>query len=260
MPNETLRSNVGGDSTAAALFEVPQVFHVLRETPCPYLPGRWERKIMTELRERDGQATYATLSRGGFRRSHQFAYRPACASCDACVPVRVEVGGFAPSKSLRRVARRNADLTATELPARGTEEQFQLFSRYLASRHGDGEMVEMDASDYRSMVEDTVVDSSLIEFRDDQGQLLAVCLTDWIDQGPSAVYSFFAPDASARGLGTYCVLWLIEEARRRGDTFVYLGYWIAGARKMAYKTRFQPLQCLRPGGWTPLELKGRRTS
>lgn len=226
-----------------------QVFHVLVETPCPYLAGRRERKVLTEITGHDATRTYSLLSRAGFRRSHTYAYRPACSACSACVPVRVLAGDFRPGASLRRVAQANRDLDAVELPARATDEQYRVFDRYIDARHGDGEMAGMTFRDYRAMVEESRLETTLTEFRDAGGHLLAVCLTDWLEDGPSAVYSFFDPDATTRSLGTYCVLWLIGEARLRGLSHVYLGYWIAQSSKMAYKARFRPLEGLGPDGW-----------
>lgn len=230
-----------------------QVYYVLGESPCPYLPGRRERKIVTEIPATGADGRYALLSRAGFRRSHNFAYRPACTGCTACVPVRVPVADFAPGASLRRVARRNGDLRAEHKPARATAEQYALFARYIGSRHGDGEMAGMSYADYRGMVEQSRIDSRITEFRDPAGTLLAACLADWLDDGPSAVYSFFAPEAERRSLGSYMILWLIDAARAERLPYVYLGYWIERAPKMAYKTRFRPLEGFGPGGWRRLD-------
>jgi arginyl-tRNA--protein-N-Asp/Glu arginylyltransferase len=230
-----------------------QMFFVLSDTPCPYLPGRREKKLITEIDHRDPTRTYSALSRAGFRRSHHFAYRPACTACRACVPVRIPVDRFAPSRSQRRVLRANADLNARELSHVATVEQYNLFARYITSRHGNGEMAGMTLADYRSMVHHSRIDSRLTEFRDPEGRLVAVCLIDWLDDGPSAVYSFFDPDLSARSLGTYMILWLIEEARRRGLENVYLGYWIAESPKMSYKLKFRPMEALGAEGWKTLD-------
>jgi arginyl-tRNA--protein-N-Asp/Glu arginylyltransferase len=232
----------------------PLTFLLTREAPCPYLPGRRERKLVTELTGPDAAESYDLLSRAGFRRSHAVAYRPACQGCQACVPVRVPVASFVPGRSLRRVARRNANLTVALRPARATTEQFALFGRYLARRHGDGEMAGMGFADYRSMVEDTPIDSGVIELRDPDGNLVGCCLLDRSADALSAVYSFFDPDLAADSLGSYIVLRLIEEAKRRGLPYVYLGYWIAASRKMAYKIRFRPLEAFGSDGWARMPL------
>lgn len=239
-------------SPAPAAFSsrrAPKPFYVLRELPCPYLSGQQERKIITDLSGANAQALHGDLSRGGFRRSHMFAYRPACPACSACVPVRVPAAEHRPSKSQRRILRRNQDLAVSVTTARVTDEQYDLFARYLHSRHADGEMADMTFSDYRQMVEETAVASRLAEFRDGDDQLLAVCLFDLMDDGTSAVYTFFDPRAPARSLGTFTVLWLIDATWRWAGTYVYLGYWIPGSRKMEYKSRFKPLEKLTGEGW-----------
>jgi arginine-tRNA-protein transferase len=234
-------------------YAAPKPFYVLRELPCPYLPGRQERKVITDLSGSDAQAVHGDLSRAGFRRSHMFAYRPACRGCDACVPVRVDTPRHAPTKSQRRIMRKNADLTVGVQPAQATAEQYAVFARYLKHRHGQGEMADMSQADYRDMVEQTAVSSRLAEFRDGDGRLLAGMIFDVLDDGTSAVYAFFDPDEDARSLGTYTVLWLIDQTAQWPGRYVYLGYWVAGSRKMAYKSRFQALERLTPSGWRPFD-------
>ena len=238
---------------AATRLTAPQSFYVLAETPCPYLPGRLERKLLTDISGPGARRLYDLLSRAGFRRSHSFAYRPACSACQACVAVRVKADAFEPSKSQKRASIANRALRVEETGARATQEQYRLFARYIRSRHGDGDMARMGFADYRAMVEETCLDTRIAEFRDEEGQLVAACLSDWLEDGPSAVYSFFEPDLAGRSLGTYMVLWLIEEAQRRRLPYVYLGYWIQGARKMAYKERFRPAEGFGPEGWAPIE-------
>jgi leucyl-tRNA---protein transferase len=233
-------------------FQSLQNYYVLEPNLCPYLSGRMERKLLTEISGHQAQETYEVLTLAGFRRSHRFAYRPACSQCSACTPVRVVVDRFVPGRSLRRILRVNADLSVSQVAPRATVEQFALFRRYIESRHGDGEMAGMSKQEYRDMVESSDIDTRLTEFREPDGRLVAVCLVDWLESGPSAVYSFFEPEASSRSLGTYVVLQLIEAARQEGAAYVYLGYWIEHSRKMAYKTRFQPLEGLGPQGWRPL--------
>lgn len=232
--------------------QAQRVFYVLMETPCPYLDGRQERKLLTELAGERILADYSLLSRAGFRRSHRFAYRPACRDCDACVPVRVVASEFDASRSLKRVQRMNAGLVIEERPAKATSEQYGVFHRYIRSRHGDGDMANMGYDDYRAMVEDSRLDTRMLEFRDAENRLVAACLADWLEDGPSAVYSFFEPDLSRLSLGNYMVLALIDAARRDKLPYVYLGYWIAQSLKMAYKKRFQPIEGLGPDGWSRL--------
>jgi len=217
--------------------------------PCPYLPGRVERRVVTELIGRNASDMHDGLSDGGFRRSHSIAYAPACSACDACAAVRVLAQDFDASRSQRRIWNKNKDLTTEETPAVATQEQYILFSRYQRHRHGDGDMSRMDFFDYQALIEDTPVETTLVEFRDGKGRLVAACLTDIMDTGLSAVYSFFDPELRSRSLGTVMILWLIERAQSLNLTHVYLGFWIAESSKMAYKTKFRPIEIKRPEGW-----------
>ncbi len=220
--------------------------------PCPYLPDRLERRVVTELGGHDADRLHDVLSRAGFRRSHGVAYAPACSHCEACKAVRVLAAEFVPSRTQRKVWRANEDLTTNLLPPIATMEQFELFTRYQHSRHGDGEMAKMDFFDYRALIEDTPVRTFVAEFRPPNGPLLGTCLVDTLGDGLSAVYSIFEPGQPRRSLGTHMILWMIEEARQRGLPFAYLGYWIAECSKMSYKTRFKPAEVYLNDGWTSL--------
>ncbi|MCA3387717.1 MAG: arginyltransferase [Roseomonas sp.] len=231
----------------------PQFFYTTAPLPCPYLPGRTERKIVTELSGTEAEALHERLSRAGFRRSHNIAYAPVCPGCQACVPIRVVSEDFTPDRTQRRILRANADLIISEMPARATAEQFTLFQRYQKNRHADGDMAAMGYYDYRAMIEDTPISTGILEFRDAQDRLLGACLTDWLADGLSAVYSFFDTDEDKRSLGTFAVLWLIGRARSLGLPYVYLGYWVPESRKMAYKARFRPSEILMSGAWHRLE-------
>jgi leucyl-tRNA---protein transferase len=227
----------------------PQFFYTTAPLPCPYLPGRTERKIVTELSGTEAEALHERLSRAGFRRSHNIAYAPVCPGCQACVPIRVVSEEFTPDRTQRRILRANADLTVSEMPARATAEQFTLFQRYQKNRHADGDMAAMGYYDYRAMIEDTPISTGILEFRDARDRLVGACLTDWLADGLSAVYSFFDTDEDKRSLGTFAVLWLIGRARSLGLPYVYLGYWVPESRKMAYKARFRPSEILMSGAW-----------
>ncbi len=229
-------------------------FFATPPTPCPYLADRLERKVVTLLAGEDPDQLHDALSLAGFRRSQDLAYRPACDQCSACVPVRVPVARFTPGRSFRRVLARTADVVGREAPVQATREHFALFRRYLATRHSTGGMADMDFGDYRAMVEDSPVRTHLVEFRSGDGALFGVCLTDRMRDGLSLVYSFFEPTQSSRSPGSFIVLWHIARTRELGLDHVYLGYWIAESRKMAYKIRFQPLERLGPEGWEPLDL------
>ncbi|MBO6782318.1 MAG: arginyltransferase [Alphaproteobacteria bacterium] len=229
----------------------PLVFYRTGPMPCPYLDGRIERNLFTELHGVQAPEMHDQLAKAGFRRSHHIVYRPACPGCNGCVPVRIPVAGFRMSRSQRRVWNRNADLAVTTGEALASEEQYALFSHYQNSRHAGGEMATMSFSDFRAMVEDSVVRTELVSMRDTDGRLVGACLTDRLSTGFSAVYSYFDPDQEGRSLGTFCVLWLLQHARARKLDHVYLGYWIDECAKMAYKSRFRPLEYLGANGWQP---------
>ena len=241
------------DATTEPATVARHAFYVMRETSCPYLEGRRERKLLTDLNHPAASALYGRLSRAGFRRSHDIAYRPACSDCTACVPVRIKAQAFVANASFRRILRANRHLSRAENPPQATEEQYHLFRRYIASRHWDGEMAAMTGSDYRAMLEDTHLDTRVTEYRDPDGRLVAACIADWLEDGLSAVYSFFEPDLSRHSLGSYMILAMIEQAQAAGLSHVYLGYWIAASRKMNYKARFRPIEGLGPQGWRELE-------
>ncbi|HYG87213.1 MAG TPA: arginyltransferase [Azospirillum sp.] len=217
--------------------------------PCPYLPGRVERKLFTRLSGPYAAEVNSTLSRAGFRRSHDIVYRPVCPSCTACVPVRIAVDFFDPTRSQRRVMRINEDLAIEDAPATATGEQYRLFATYQASRHGDSDMARMAMADFAAMIDEGRADTALCEARDPAGRLIACMLTDRLGDGYSAVYSFYDASLEKRSLGTFMIINLIERARAEGLPYVYLGYWIAQSRKMAYKARFRPLEALGRDGW-----------
>jgi len=239
----------------SAPFRFPRFF-VTTPSPCPYLAGRTERKVFTELTGAHAGELNDALGRIGFRRSQNVAYRPSCLDCSACISVRVVAGEFQPSATQRRVLKRNADLEVTACKPWATEEQYRLLARYLKARHPDGGMVEMDEQDFSDMVEQSPVQTYLVEYREPaapdggSGRLVGACLTDQQADGLSMIYSFFEPDAAGRtGLGTYIILDHIVRAARASLPYVYLGYWVEEAKRMAYKSRFRPLEKLGPGGW-----------
>jgi len=234
-------------------------FYLTSPAPCPYLPGRQERKVFTRLSGEVARTLNDALTHAGFRRSQNIAYKPSCETCQACVSVRVVVDAFEPSRSFQRVSARSADLAGEVVDPWATEEQFALLRRYLDARHEGGGMSDMTMFDYVAMVEDSAVETHLVEYRQksgpNAGDLIAVALTDLLCDGLSMVYSFFDPAEGGRSLGTFMVLDHIEQARARGLPYVYLGYWIEGCRKMSYKMRFGPLEAHTPSGWTPLKAR-----
>ncbi|MBL8660211.1 MAG: arginyltransferase [Rhodospirillales bacterium] len=230
-----------------------QYFFSTAPLPCPYLPGRTERRLVTELSGRQAVAVHDTLSRAGFRRSHGIAYVPVCRNCAACVAVRIVAGEFKPSRGQRRTLARNEDLIAIERPARATDEQYRLFRRYQRARHGNGEMARMDFADYQMLIEETPVDTLVVEFRDRDGRLVAGCLADRLADGFSAVYSFFDPSLTKRSLGTYMIMWLVEWTALLDLPYVYLGFWVDNCAKMDYKRVFRPMEAYTSEGWKRLE-------
>jgi arginine-tRNA-protein transferase len=238
-------------------------FYLTAPSPCPYLPGRQERKVFTHLVGPGSTELHDLLTQGGFRRSQGIAYRPACESCLACVSVRVCVDPFRPTTNMRRVWKENSDLIGRFRPAQATSEQYGLFRRYLDSRHAEGGMAHMSVLDYALMVEDSHVESGVVEYRRrgpdsgitgrDQGGIIACALTDVLADGLSMVYSFFEPGEADRSLGTFMILEHIERARKLGKPYVYLGYWVEGSPKMDYKARFRPQERLTPKGWARVE-------
>ena len=225
--------------------------------PCPYLPGRQERKLFTHLTGRRATALHALLSDNGFRRSQNLIYRPACEGCASCKSVRILAHEFAPSARFRRILARNGDVEVAVRPARATSEQYDLFKRYLDARHTGGGMTSMTFVDYEYMVEDTPVQTVLVEYRlasHPDRPLIAVALTDVLPDGLSMVYSFFDPDLARRSLGTLLILDHIRQVRMTGLPYVYLGYWVPESPKMAYKGQYRPLEVQHgPLGWQRLD-------
>jgi len=231
-------------------------FFVTSPAACPYLAGKSERKVFTELKGQHADALNDALSRIGFRRSQTVAYRPSCQDCSACVSVRVVANEFVPSSTQKRNFRRNSDLVATVCQPWSTSEQFELLQRYLGVRHPGGGMTTMDESDFADMVEHTPVTSYIIEYREPSadgvtpGRLVGACLTDRQCDGLSMIYSFYDPHHETRsGLGNYIILDHIYRSVEMGLPYVYLGYWVEGSARMQYKIRYRPLERLGSNGW-----------
>lgn len=208
---------------------------------------------MTLLAGDDPDQLHNTLGLAGFRRSQDLAYRPACDDCDACIPIRVVARDFKMNKSFKRVWRKNAHIKEIEKPALATSEHYQLFQNYLASRHADGGMMDMDYDDYKSMIEESPVRTMLMEYRLPGGELYGVCLTDMMNDGLSLVYSFFDPEYAGLSPGTYFILRHIRRSQLMSTPHVYLGYWISESQKMFYKKRFQPAEILIRNNWQSVE-------
>jgi leucyl-tRNA---protein transferase len=243
-------------------------FFVTNPSPCPYLPGRMERKLFTHLTHDKPPEVIDKLLTNGFRRSQNVAYLPYCQSCQSCISVRVVVGEFEVGRNMRRIEARNRDLVTRHLPALPTAEQYRLFQSYIDKRHPDGGMSGMNVLDYALMVEDTIVDTTVVEYRlppaastrtakpsdtfmggKTGGPLVAVALQDRVSDGISMVYSFFDPELTERSLGTYLILDAIRQTQILGLPYLYLGFWIQRSEKMNYKARFTPQDMLTGEGW-----------
>ncbi|MEI6548300.1 MAG: arginyltransferase [Burkholderiales bacterium] len=230
-------------------------FFVTSPMPCPYLPGKTERKVFSELKGPNANELNDALGRIGFRRSQTVAYRPSCIECSACISVRVVADQFLPSATQRKNLKRNSDLVVSACKPWSTPEQFELLQRYLAARHPGGGMATMDEMDFADMVEHTPVKSYVIEYREPgvdgkPGKLVGACLTDRQGDGLSMIYSFYEPDHVGRqGLGNFIILDHILHAARIRLPYVYLGYWVEGSARMQYKVRYRPLERLGREGW-----------
>jgi leucyl-tRNA---protein transferase len=238
----------------SAIVKFPRFF-VTNPSPCPYLPGKTERKVFTELSGAHAEELNDALSRIGFRRSQNVAYRPSCVDCKACISVRVLTKEFEPNATQRKILRRNSDLSVSACRPWSTSEQYDLLRRYLGQRHPGGGMVNMDDMDYADMIEQSPVKSHVVEYRTPSrfgrpGELIGACLTDQQGDGLSMIYSFYDSEVEGRpGLGNYIIMDHILRARKAGLDYVYLGYWVQGSARMQYKARYQPLERLGPDGW-----------
>ncbi|MEI6800922.1 MAG: arginyltransferase, partial [Pseudomonadota bacterium] len=223
--------------------------------PCPYLDGRFERKLFTALQGDHAQKLNDALSKQGFRRSQNVLYRPSCAECSACLSARIKVADFVPSRTQKRVQKAASHLRRNATSPWATEDQFALFRRYLDARHADGGMADMDVFEFAAMIEETPIKSRVIEYSRPAGAgehgrpLACVSLTDVFEDGLSMVYSFYDPDLQDLSLGTFAILDHIEIAREAGLPYVYLGYWVPGSRKMGYKANFAALEIYKGGQW-----------
>jgi arginine-tRNA-protein transferase len=234
-------------------------FFVTAPSPCPYLPDRTERKVFAELKGDEAQTMAEALGRIGFRRSQNVVYRPSCDGCQACISVRVPTASFTPSRSQKKLLARHGDLEVHACEPWATEEQWALMRRYLATRHPGGGMAAMDAHDFADMVEQSPIDTVLVEYREpardgQMGRLVGCCLTDKQSDGLSMIYSFYDPELVGRaGLGSFIILDHITRAARAGLPHVYLGYWIRDCGRMAYKRNYRPVEALIGGQWRLLE-------
>jgi leucyl-tRNA---protein transferase len=231
-------------------------FYLTAAQPCPYLEGRRERKVFAALDGKDAIELNDSLTHAGFRRSQNIAYRPACDMCAACVSVRVPSATFKTTRRWKRVWAANPDIVATITTTRASYEQYSLLQKYLTGRHLDEGMSDMSIFDFSAMVEETGVRTHMVEYRlgSTSGPLVACALVDALADGLSLVYAFYDPQMEARSLGSFVILDHIRQAQQTDFDYVYLGYWIKGSKKMAYKVDFRPIEALGASGWEALLL------
>jgi arginine-tRNA-protein transferase len=217
------------------------IFFTTPEHSCSYLPGQKSTTLFADPKAVITTENYSDLSALGFRRSGKHFYRPYCENCQACTPIRVDTRLFKPTRSQKRTWRKNHTIKTQILSADFHEDHYLLYEKYLHSRHADGDMYPPSRNQYRSFLIDGHSCTQFIEFSM-EGELCAVAVCDKLKDGLSAIYTFFDPDYAALSLGTYAILWQIEEARRKKLPYVYLGYFIKNCRKMAYKNQFSPFE------------------
>ena len=227
----------------------PLTMRLSMRSDCPYISGRTEQRVAVDISE--NPALHDELAKAGFRRVENWVYKPVCPDCQACLPWRVRVEDFRPSRNLQRIARTNADLSRKIGPIRPTNEQYKLFLKYIRERHRDGQMANMGHDEFVSMIENSPIETFVANYRDADGKLVGCVLTDVQEDGLSAVYSFFDPAESARSLGTYMILDLLQYTRENSLEWLYLGYFVNGSQKMMYKARFQPAEIFVDGAWQP---------
>ena len=252
----TFLNSMNDESDSLLLSPSSLRFYVTPTHPCSYFPDRQAVTLVVDPTCPLSKATYSSLSELGFRRSGDHVYRPHCGTCHDCIPVRVPVAAFTPNRSQRRTLKCNQNLQIIEQNSQLLTEHFDLYQRYVKTRHPAGGMDDSDAEQYMQFIHADWCATRLFEFRQNE-VLVAVAVTDILDNGLSAVYTFYDPDRLNLNLGTYAILWQIQECQRRQLEWLYLGYWIPENDKMQYKSQFQPQEFFDGQQWLPRAISRR---
>ena len=229
----------------------PLAIRLSMRSECPYIDGRTEQRVAVDISQ--NPALHDQMARAGFRRVENWVYKPACPGCNACIPWRVDTVNFKMGRNLTRIWRVNEDLTRYIAPITPTIEHYNLFKRYIGARHGDGQMASMNQDEFVSMIENSPIESVLLDYKTADGHLVGTVLTDVQNDGLSAVYSFYDPAETKRSLGTYMIMDMIDFAKELGLPWLYLGYYVEESSKMHYKARFQPASIFIDGQWQKYE-------
>ncbi|WP_026180301.1 arginyltransferase [Hahella ganghwensis] len=227
------------------------VFYATPEHPCSYLEDRLATTMFVDPKANVDQTLYTRLSQLGFRRSGHHYYKPRCNGCNACIPVRIPVEKFEPSRSQTRTWNKNQDLEVIRCEPRFYQDHFSLYQRYINERHRDGDMFPPTLDQYESFLLESRKETQFVEFRY-ESKLMGVAVTDTTEDGLSSIYTFFDPAETKRALGVFGILWQIEEAKRRHLPYLYLGYWIRNCDKMSYKTNYRPIEVLVRDNWVSI--------
>ncbi|MDC3234971.1 arginyltransferase [Candidatus Puniceispirillum sp.] len=234
--------------------KIPLAMRISMQSNCPYLRGQTEQRIAVDI-SNDPQC-HDGLAAAGFRRVENWVYRPACPKCNACLPWRVDVTNFKPSRNMSRITKKNRDLTRHIASPSPSDDHYRLFKTYVTSRHDDGQMAQMDQYDFTSMISNSPIETMLISYNDAENNLVGAILSDLQSDGLSAVYSFFEPGLTTRSLGTFMVLDLLGIAKGSDLDWLYLGYFVKGSQKMEYKARFRPAEIFKDGRWQAVSKLG----
>ena len=232
--------------------QLPLRMRMTRANPCAYIEGNVEQRLAVDLTSQP--EAHDQLASAGFRRVENWAYKPVCQKCQACMPIRIDCVNFRQGRNLSRIYKSNQDLTRTISTKQVTQDHYILFQEYLTRRHEDGQMAAMSYQEFTNMIHNSPIETFLVEYRDVAGELIACIMVDMQEDGLSAVYSFFDPLSTNRSLGTFMILDLIEMVKELGKSYLYLGFYIAQSRKMAYKARFSPAEIYQHGKWESLSL------